>query len=37
MTWLNVPPFAIEEAVARGQDVYEVLVSQWGISPGGDL
>ncbi len=34
MPWLNTPPFSLEEADQRGQDVFEVLVSNWG---GSDL
>jgi hypothetical protein len=34
MPWFNDPPFSISEAENRGQDVYEVLVSDWGVSGG---
>jgi hypothetical protein len=30
MTWNNVPPFSLSTAVALGQDVYEVLIDDWG-------
>lgn len=30
MSWLNNPPFGVDEAQQRGVDVYEVLVSNWG-------
>jgi hypothetical protein len=34
MPWFNDPPFSISEAENRGQEVYEVLVSHWGVSGG---
>lgn len=37
MPWLNNPIFTIDEAVQRGVDVYEVLVSNWGDEVGGDI
>jgi hypothetical protein len=35
MPWQNSPPFSLAEAVQNGHDVYEVIVTQWGlIQPG---
>lgn len=35
MPWQNAPAFPLDEAVANGQDVYEVIVTEWGLKEAG--